>query len=79
MLLVHVAQSHSVSEDLVQIVDTRFTGCLIEGDRQFGDFSEGLNFLGVLVQDRLGALRACFQLADAGSNIPFPGVHRTPP
>ena len=61
MLLVHVAQSHGIGENLVQVVDARFAGGFIEGDRQFGDFSVGLNFPGVLVQDGLGALRSFFQ------------------
>ena len=56
VFLVHVAQRHGVGEELVQVVDARFAGRLIEGDRQFGDFSVGLNFPGVLVQDRPGAL-----------------------
>ena len=33
MLLVHVAQRHGVSQDLVQVGDARFTSGFIEGDR----------------------------------------------
>jgi hypothetical protein len=62
MLFVHVAQSHRVGEDLIQVIDARFARGFIESDWQFGDFSVRLDFPSVLVQDRLGALCAFFHL-----------------
>jgi len=57
MFLVEVAQSHRVSEKLIEIVDAGKTYFLVERDRQSGDLSVRLNLSGVLMKNRAGALR----------------------
>src|ERR1700730_16701208 len=53
MLLVEIAKSHAIRQNLVQVLGTDRTHLFIQCNRQLRDFSVRLNFPSVLVQNRL--------------------------
>src|SRR3984893_615491 len=63
MFLVHIAKRHRVGENLVQVFDALGANYFVESDGQSCDLAEWLDFPGLLMQDRLCAVRAFFQLA----------------
>src|SRR5580692_12068447 len=75
MLFVHVAQSHRIREKLVEVLGAGCADPLIEGDRQLGDLAVRLDFGGMLVLNRTGFFRACFQLAVGSFSLVIFGTH----
>src|SRR5580704_7963194 len=62
MFLVHVAKRYGIGQDLIEVFGARSAYPLIERDREFGDFAVWLDFGGMLMLNRPGFFRACFQL-----------------
>jgi hypothetical protein len=75
MLFVHIAQRHGVGENLVEVLTAGRADLLIESDRQLGDFAVWLDFGGMLVLNRTGLFRACFQLAVGSFSLVVFGAH----
>src|SRR5260370_13467569 len=83
MLLVHVAQGHGVGKNLVKISHALRADVFVQRNRHAREFSEGLNFLGLLVQDGACALRSRFEFFALGAgslglraHIMFPWTDR---
>src|SRR5579863_5140369 len=71
VLLVHIAERHGVGENLVEVGDAVRADFFVEGDGQLCDFAVGLNFAGVLMEMRFGALGAFLDLRVAGTALHF--------
>src|SRR5712692_11569333 len=62
VLLVHIAEGYRIREKLIQVLGAGCAGLLVQSDWQLGDLAVRLNFGGVLVLNRPGLFRACFEL-----------------
>src|SRR5712692_2943732 len=75
MFLVHIAEGHRIREKLIQVLGAGCAVLLVQSDWQLGDLAVRLNFGGVLVLNRPGLFRACFELIIRSIALVMFGAH----
>src|SRR5579875_4096380 len=75
MFFVHITKGDGVGQELIQILHAFGADFFVQRDGQLGDFSVGLNFAGLLAQNRFGLVSALFQLLVRRSGFVILGIH----
>jgi len=75
VFFVHIAKSHGIRENLIEIFGAGCADSLIESNWQLGDFAVWLDFRGMLVLNRSSLFRACFELIVGGVAFVILGAH----